>query len=130
MSTRTTTTHARVTHLLTQMQHKHNNRQHRRRDHHRQGHPRDPLPRPQIQLLPPPVALERRDDHELRVRDHAFHVNVVILCVLGRADEEVLDVVVRAAEPEVGVGREEGLVGGLWELADWDSGGQSAVCER
>lgn len=38
--------------------------------------------------------------------------------VFGRADEEVLDVVVGAPEAEVGVGGEEGLVGCLGELAD------------
>ena len=43
----------------------------------------------------------------------------MLVGVFRRTDEQVLDVVVGAAEAEVGVGREEGLVGCLGELANW-----------
>lgn len=62
--------------------------------------PRDPLARPQKQLALPLALLRRRQDDHLRVRDHALHVDVVLRRVHRRADEQILDVVVRAAEAE------------------------------
>ena len=57
--------------------------------------------------------------HHLRIRHHALHVDKVLRRVDGGPHEQVLDVVVRAPEPEEGVGRLEAVVPGLGELADW-----------
>ena len=84
-----------------QMQHEHDRRQHRRRDHDRERDPRDPLARPQVQLAPPVFAFQRGVDDDLRVGNDALHVDVVLVRVLRRPHEEVLDVVVRAAEAKI-----------------------------
>ena len=108
------------THLFTEMQNKHNHGQHSCRNDHRQRDPWDPLPRSEVQLLPPwPVVFDWRNNHDLRVRDNALHVDEMLRNVLRRADKQVLDVVVRASKTEVGVRCEEGMVACLWELPDY-----------
>ena len=107
------------------MQHEHDHGQHRRAHHDRHGHPRDPLPGPEEQLPPPRRVPARGQDHDLGVGDHALHVEEVLRGVFRRPHEEVLDVVVRPAQPEEGIGRQEGVVGRLGQLADWVHG----VCE-
>ena len=106
------------THLLVQMKHKYNDSEYEQRRDDGDSDPGYPLSWPQVELLPPHIALDWGDDYDLRIRNDAFHIDVVLISMLGRADEEVLDVVVRPAEAEVDVGGEQGLVCGLGHLSD------------
>lgn len=125
----------RETHLLVDMEDKDESaeQEDRRSQHNR--HPRDPIPRMKVQLLSPrtwvlgPLRLERDYEH-LRVGNDALDVDVVLGLVAGRADEEVLDVVVRSAEAKVGVGSSEGEVGRLRELAVCEGAGPRSAAER
>ena len=105
-------------HLLVQMKHKYTDSEDEQRSDDGDSDPGYPLSWPQVELLPPHIALDGGDDDDLRVRDDALHVDVVLICVLRGADEEVLNVVVRATETEIDVRREEGLVCCLGHLSD------------
>jgi len=105
--------------LLIQMQDEDNHRQDSGRSDDSECHPRDPLTRAQVQLLPPRVAFHRRNDDDLRVRNHALHIDEMLGRVFRRANEQVLDVVVRSPEAEVHVRRQQRLVRRLWELRNW-----------
>jgi hypothetical protein len=91
----------RKTHLLVQMQHKHDPSEGDHRTHDRQADPRDPLSRAEVQFLVPLVLRRARIDHELRVgNDH----------LKRRAREQILDVIVRPPEPKERVWRVQRLV--------------------
>ena len=100
------------------MKHKYNDSEDEQRRDDGDSDPGYPLSWPQVELLPPHIALDWGDDDDLRVRDDAFHIDVMLVGMFCRPDEEVLDVVVRPAEAEVDVGGEEGLVCGLGHLSD------------
>jgi len=98
------------------------------RDEEDDADPGDPVPRPEEHhprplVRGPPALATRRDarlvrhDEELRVGDEALEIEPVARLVQRRAEEEVLDVVVGAAEAKVRVGRLERQVGRLRELA-------------
>ena len=69
------------------------------------------MTRPQIQLLPPRAVLTRgRVDDDFAVGYDSFHVDITRAGLLGGPDEEVLDVVVGAAEAEESIWSEERLI--------------------
>jgi hypothetical protein len=103
------------THLLIQMQYKHDPSERDHRTHDRQADPRDPLPRAKVQLLVPLVLPRARINHELRVgNDHLERGDAPV----RRAREQILDVIVRPPEPEERVRRVQRLVRRLRELRD------------
>ena len=59
------------------------------------------MTRPQVQFLPPCAVLTRgRVDDDFAVGYHSLHVDVTRAGLFGRPNEEVLNVVVGAAEAE------------------------------
>jgi hypothetical protein len=85
------------THLLVQMQHKHDPSKGDHHTHDRQTDPRDSLSRAEVQLLVPLVLHHARIDHELRVgNDHLECGDASVHCT----HEEILDVIVRLPEPK------------------------------
>ena len=108
------------THLLVQMKHKYNDSEDEQRSDDGDSDPGYPLSWPQVELLPPHIALDWGDDYDLRIRNDAFHIDVVLIGMLGRADEEVLDVVVSSAQTKVGIRGQKRLVSCLRELGNCD----------
>lgn len=98
------------TYLLVQMQHEHNDREDGCRSYDGDGDPWDPLPGAEVQLSLPRLVTDGWDDDNLGIRDDALHVDKMLLGVFRGADEEVLDVVVRPAQSEVGIRSEQGLI--------------------
>ncbi len=100
------------------MQHEDDDSQNDCGDYHRQCNPRNPLSRPQEKFfLPWSISVDGRDDDYLRVRYDTFHVDVMFVGMLRRADKQILNVVIGPSEPKVGIRCEKRLVAGLWELS-------------
>ena len=72
------------THLLVQMKHKYNDSEYEQRSDDGDSDPGYPLSWPQVEFLPPHIALDWGDDHDLRVRDDALHVNEMFCRLLLR----------------------------------------------
>ena len=107
------------------MQHEHDDAKEHDRRAEDDRDPGNPVARVQVQLAAPAarvgpaiVGLVRVDD-DLRVGDEALDVDEVLGLPPCRADEEVLDVVVRSAEAKVRVRRAKREVRRLRQLADW-----------
>ena len=103
------------THLLAEMQYEHDDGQYRSGYDDRQCHPRDPLSGPQKQLAFPRSVVQSRGwmNDDARIRNNAFHVDKVLLGMLRRPHEQVLDIIVRPAQAKERVRGEERMVSGL-----------------
>ena len=96
-------------------------------DRHHDGkrNPWDPVSRTQVKFaMPRSVDVRRRINDDFGVRNDTFHACEMRLIrrrrIERRADEEILDIVIRASETKEGVRREERLVCRLRELRNYE----------
>jgi len=109
------------THLLTQVQNKYDNCQNHHACDTGDSNPRYPASRPQKQFSFPTITapIWRRHDDDARVGYYSFHIDVVVWCVDGCTNEEILNIIVGAAQTKERVGGLECMVGRLRKLANW-----------